>query len=1103
MIKAKILFIAFLLVLSLASAFPQNLLINEIMSSNSSTIADEDGDNSDWIELHNISNETIHLGGYGLSDDIDQPFRWIFPQKNIEPNGYLLIWTSGKNRINSQQPLHTNFSISSEGEKIILTNPDGQLVDMIDSIAIQSDISYGRLLNQTEEWRFFSPSSPGTANNETGYLLLLHAPTTSHTSGFYSQPFQLSISTNTPDAIIVFTTDGSIPDLNSNIYSSPIIIQSRVGEANTISMIPTNNNPDPGPPYYEGWQPPLGEVFKINVIRARVLHQDAPPGPVSSLSFLVDTEANQRYSLPVFSLTTNNDNLFDDEIGIYVHGNYTNYFQDGIEWERTANLSMIETDGSVAFTENIGIQTHGNTSRSRPRKSLRVIARAEYGNSWINYQLFPDKNTDIFKRFILRNSGNDWDMSIFRDAMLQSLARNLDVDHQFYRPAILFINGEYWGIHNVRERYDEHYIFAEYGIEEMEMTILENNSQHKFGNPSGTAHYNSMRSFVSTNNLAVDANFETLSTRMDIESFTDFQLAHILAMNTDWPGNNTLFWRYLRNNYDPNALNGRDGLWRWMLLDMDFGFGLNFNYVPGAGTGASHNTLAFALANNGPGWPNPPWSTFLLRNMVKNENYKQHFINRFCDLLNTDFKESKVVAVIDSIKNMLQPEMLEHINRWRRPISLNEWTSNIQVMRSFAQQRPSFIRQFIKSQFNLDSTALLTIQNNTPEMGTVQVNTIETGGLSWQGIYFTQIPIELEAHPKHGFRFVSWSGYSNSQSEKIDITMSSNTIIRAIFEVSNDFPGDSMNPQAYRLANGPYSFTCWDENNPEGQFPPHMIFQQSSKDDPSLSDQMTNPYHIPQGEYHADDAGSIGFPYRLTRRTRINGLGNEGISLINTGRGRDLGAAVLAVDTRAMDNITVSWKGGTIIPNSRAYAIRLQYRTDIEDDFTDVMDENGDPVEYYRRDQVYHQQVLPLVTLPEDANNQAYLQLRWKYYYTGQQIDLNDGSRDMLMVDNIVVSTVTMDVPERNKNTSSVNVSSYPNPFSEKTEIIISLSENATVIAEVFNQFGVQIGTLVNENLMTGTHIFTFDGSHLPAGNYFCVVRTAKNVVTRKILLLK
>lgn len=1078
----------------------QQVLINEIMSSNATTILDEDGNDSDWIEIYNTGAVAINLDGFGLSDDEAEPFKWIFPSFTLQPGMYKLLWASGKNRTNPQQPLHTNFSISTSGETLILSRPSGELMDQVQVVTLQTDISYGRNPQQIDQWLFYTQPSPGAPNSENGFGVLLEKPVFSHNAGYYTDSLLLGITNTNPDATIRYTVNGAIPTHDDPIYSETITLKSRAGDPNIISLIPTNDISDAGPPYYEGWQPPLGEVYKAHVLRARAFHADAPPGPVATGTYFIEPLAGQRFSLPVYSLTTNPENLFDDETGIYVHGNYTNYFQDGDEWERLAHLELFENNAGQVFSEDIGIRTHGNTTRSRPRKSLRIIFRKEYGNSWLEYPLFPDKAIAQYKRFILRNSGNDWDWAVFRDALAQSLAKGFDVDRQHYRPAIVMINGEYWGIHNTRDRYDEHYIFSHYGIGEHEMTILENNAVFKFGNEAGRAHYVAMTNYMNTYNLASDEHFAEIGTRMDLESFTDFQLTHIFAMNTDWPGNNTLMWRYLRDGYDPDALNGKDGRWRWMLLDLDFGFGLPFFYVPGVDQGAAHNTLAFALATNGPSWPNPPWSTAILRNLVKNQTYKRYFINRFSDLLNTRFSEDTVRHFVDSIANLIEPEMEEHIRRWRRPVNLVEWNQNIENIRSFAFERPGYLRQYLNQYFVAGGIVTLKLSLESQEMGYVHLNTIDIAGIGeWEGQYFRNIPVSLRAVALPGYRFVGWQGDAEGISENIEVSLTTSKHIRAIFEASDDFPGDSINPAAYRLANGPYSFSYWDANHAEGVFPPNMVFQQSSKNDPILSDELTHPYHIPPGEYHSDDASSIGFPYKLTRRTRLNGLGTEGISFINTGRGRDLGAAVLAVDTRGLSDITISWKAGTLIPNSRVYRLRLQYRIGIEGAFTDVINESGQVVEYVRNSQTGHEAGFGPVVLPYEINNQAYVQFRWKYYFTGEQLDQNDGSRDMLRLDDISVSTVTMKTPEIESKSKDF-LHTYPNPASAMLFISgkFNLTEESNLT--VFNPQGIAI---LEKRLPVRSSelVHSLNVSSWIPGLYIVVVSTKDGIHTRKVLI--
>jgi hypothetical protein len=764
-----------------------DIVINEIQASNLETIPDEDGDFEDWIELHNRGNSAVNLAGFALSDDQADSMKWIFPGVILAPDEYLVVFASDKNRLEPSNTLHTNFKISSAGEPVLLTNPEGEIIDQVPPVMHAADLSFGRMPNSSGNFLYLSTPTPGALNLGESFETLLSPLEFSHPDGFYASPFDLSITAAEPGVTIRYTTDGSEPDNTSPVYSGPMTISGRAGEPNTISMIPTNNNPEPGPPYFEGWQPPLGEVFKINVVRARAFHPAAPDGEVYTFTAMVDNNATQKYSLPVFSLITHPDNLFDDETGIYVPGNNENYFQDG--WERPAHIALFNPAGELEFKQNIGIRLNGNTTRSRPRKSLRIVSRAEYGESWINYQLFPDKDVEQFKRFILRNSGNDWDFSVFRDGLFQYLVKDLKVETQYYQPAVLFINGEYWGIHNIRDKYDDHYIFAHYGINENELTIMSDNSVHRWGVWEGTTHYNNLRSFIENNSMANASHYEHVVSQMDTESFIDFQLTHIFAKNTDWPGNNSLYWRYHRDEYAPEE-GYRDGRWRWIILDTDFGFDLPFFYVPGLDEGPAHNTLAFATEPNGPSWPNPPWSTLMLRKLLANDMFKTQFINRYCDLLNTTFSSEHVMSTIDSLSGNIAPEMAEHINRWRRPTSLSEWQENIQGLRDFASQRSAYQMQHLKSEFGLSDPVTLTVDVSNPSHGFVKVNSIDikssTMGISdnpypWSGDYFPNINHLLTAVPMPGYEFSHWTGAATGSSETTNISLNGNTEVKAHF----------------------------------------------------------------------------------------------------------------------------------------------------------------------------------------------------------------------------------------------------------------------------------------------------------------------------------
>lgn len=1086
-------------------------LLNEIMASNRSTHHDEDGEYNDWIEIYNPTDAWVALEGFGLSDDPDRPFRWVFPEVFVGPGQFLLVWASGKDRSDPHNPLHANFSISAAGEDVLLTHPSGELADLVPALPIPGGISYGRKPDGSEGWYFFRDPTPGAANTTTAYEGMLPEPAFSLPGGFYTGSFELSLSSTMEGAVIYYTLDGSLPGPDSPVFETVIPIDTREGEPNDISMVPTNNNPDPGPPYFEGWQPPDGEVQKATVVRAMAVRDGFIESPVATHTYLVDELGPDRYGLPVFFLNTGRENFFDPDIGIYVPGNHNNSFQRGEDWERPVHLAMFEPDGTLAFAAEMGVRIHGGTTRSRPRKSLRLYARAAYGDAWINHQLFPGKEIFQYKRFLLRNSGNDWDQSIFRDGFMQYLARDLHVDTQYFRPAIVFVNGEYWGLHNVRDRYDQHYIYSHYGLDEHEITGMENNGWHDYGNPSGMAHYQEMYSFIAENNMAHDPHMDHVRTLMDTRSFTDAQVANVFIMNTDWPGNNLVYWRRITGAYDPEAGDGLDGRWRWKMLDTDFGFGLNFHYVVGVNEGPAHNTLAMAMAPDGPSWPNPPWSTMLLRRLTLNQEFRTQFINRFADLMNTSFREERVVAVLDSLEAALQPEMEEHIRRWRRPVDLHEWQNNIQVMREFAWARPNHVRQHIQSQFQLNGTLELDLGLNNPVAGKVRLNTIlpELND-RWKGIYFQGVPVSLEPLPAKGYRFSHWSGVHAGTEELLVLTLHGDARLTAYFELDPDWEGDELNPLPYPLADGPYRFDAWDENEPEGSFPPHMLFLQSDMDDPGLKDEMTHRYHVPASDYHNDDAGSEGYVYRLTGRTRINGLGNQGISFINTGRGRDLGAAILALDTRGVQDVEVSWTGGTLIPNARLYAIRLQYRVGLEGAFSDVKDAMGEVVEYVRSDAEGHEWRFDPVRLPDLANNQAHVQLRWKYYFTGQRLDADHGRRDMLRLDDVLVTAAELttgveETPESVKDAGSGTrlLQNAPNPFRAQTTVGFNLAVPGEVRIELFDSRGNLRVVLADGYYDQGSHSLVVDGARLEAGLYHVRMTTRAYSGVIRMLLVK
>lgn len=822
----KLFLVLFAVISFTCTTYSQNLAINEVMASNSSTIADEDGDYEDWIELYNYGTEPVNLYGYGLSDSYNKPYKWVFPEITIQPGEFLLIFASSKNKTNPAHQLHTNYGISADGEEIILTNPNGVLVDELLPIPLPSDISYGRSPDGTGSWLYFNEPTPGAANLTQGYNEILDPPAFSHQRGFYDLPFELSITHPDPEVTIVYTLDGSDPDIDntggntfayknqypkepgdpfgpflyhgytSHNYDSPIYIYNKSAKADKLTHI--SSTIDAQPSYF-----PTTPVSKGMVVRAKVFKPGAMESKTLTYTFFVGNTFNQ-HTLPIISFTTQASNLFDYDNGIYVAGadfdswrnanmntiisdwnKPANYTRKDDEWEQPAHIEIFDNNVINPITNwDIGFRLHGGATRYYQMKSIRLYARGGYGNSYMEYPFFGQGNDASFKRLILRNSGNDFKSTMFRDAAIQQIVKHMNFNIQDYQPVVLYINGEYWGIHNIRERYDKHYIARYYGVDPENIDFLEMNAVPKEGD---AIHYLSLRNYIKNNSMSDPLHYQYINTQMDIENYIDYYISNTFAGNIDWPHNNILYWRLKTESYNPNAPVGHDGRWRWMLNDTDLSFGISSQY----GNPVSFDMISWITNPNGNDRvPNAPWINLIMVNLMENDSFKLRFINRFADMLNTTFLPDRMINIINSMKQAIMSETPRHIQRWRGISSINSWNNNINVMINFAQQRSFYQRQHIRDHFDIESDIDVTLDVSNTEAGYIRINTInitpDTPGVPedtypWTGIYFHNIPIEIEAIAEPGFVFSHWTGSINSDDAVLQLTPTGNIELTAHF----------------------------------------------------------------------------------------------------------------------------------------------------------------------------------------------------------------------------------------------------------------------------------------------------------------------------------
>ncbi|MAJ90629.1 MAG: hypothetical protein CMF40_00370, partial [Legionellales bacterium] len=903
--------------ISLSFLFGQTVQLNEIVSSNGSSLFDEDGDTPDWIELFNTTDQSIDLLGFGITDDPGDLSKWTFPTFHLEPNSFIVLFASDKDRkeiiaqwdakinwgdswsywVGSSSPisnwelpetdisfwptgnsgfgygdnddnteisqvvsvfvkkdfevddpsivlkalfhidyddgyiaylngvefsranlgsagsnvdynttttalheaeiysggfperipidlnefpilagtntlavqvhnysntssdlscipfltlgyeieientiepneliglppsfLHTNFKISSSGESIILSDPSEIILDSIAAGETETDMSYGRIL-ETEVWALFDEPTPGASNSTSTFIGSLAAPEFSIGSGFYDQN-QLSLELSVPNesATIYFTLDGSIPSIHGLPYEYPIVIN-----LNTV-------------------------------VRARAFLDQWVPSEIESKTYILEDDLGEM-ELPAIFISTDNNSFFDEDTGMYVMGPNAewqfpyfgaNFWED---WERPIHFEILEVDGS-GYNANAGAKIFGGWSRAFPQKSLSIFSRSYLGPSSFDYPLFPDSETSSYEAFVIRNSGNDWESTVLRDGFTTSLAHDLDIDLQKYRPTILFINGEFWGIQNLREKVNEHFLSSKHSIAPEHIDLLDLEGINDENIVHGTnSDYKILLDYLNDQDMSEPIVQNALENWIDIESYMSYQAFQIFVDNRDWPGNNIKFWRDHRVG----------GKWRWILYDTDFSFSIwdanAYNF----------NTLGFALEPNGPGWPNPPWSTFIFRKMMENNYFKNSFINIYCDMLNTVFQPEFISERLDSISGNIASMIPTHRDRWFNsgnwPNSAVNWEARLNNMENFGNQRRIRAIGHIIDEFDLPNIAQVDLSVTPPFGGYIEINTLDIKESNWQGYYFPSVPIEVKAIQNDGFEFSHWLQFpDSSNSMRIDIT---------------------------------------------------------------------------------------------------------------------------------------------------------------------------------------------------------------------------------------------------------------------------------------------------------------------------------------------
>jgi len=545
----------------------RSVLITEFMASNGSAvpleageILDGNGASSDWIELHNTSDHDLDIGGWYLTDEAANPGKWPFPPgTTIAAGGYLLVFASSKSQqdnpdnfpyTDSLGYLHTNFSLSRDGEYLALVRPNLSIAHEYASVdngggdygypEQERNISYG-LYDDTE--RFFAAPTPAAANDPV-YVDFVAPVEFSHKRGFYTGRIDVVLETATEGATIRWTTDGSRPDIsNGTTYQGPI----PVDKTTTLRAVALR----------AGWRP--SPVQTHTYIRPdKVLTQRAPADyPTSWSGYPADYEMDPEIydssaysssmdaalrSLPVLSLVTEKDNFFGS------NGIYTNPTASGPAWERPVSAEYFNTSDGREFQIDCGVRIYGGANRQPrkcPKHTLRLLFKSDYGPSKLDFPLFGDGAVNSFDTLILRGGYNNswihWSpgqrrrCQFIRDQWIRDsqLAMGQVSAHGSF--VHLYINGLYWGLYNITERPQASFAAKYYGGEKEQWDAL--NSGAAVGE-SSTSSWATAQSVADTVNMSTTAGYEALGEHVDIPNLIDYMIVQLYGGNQDWDSHN-------------------------------------------------------------------------------------------------------------------------------------------------------------------------------------------------------------------------------------------------------------------------------------------------------------------------------------------------------------------------------------------------------------------------------------------------------------------------------------------------------------------------------------------------------------------------------------
>lgn len=639
-------------------------------------------------------------------------------------------------------------------------------------------------------------------------------------SGYYSQSFDLTISAQ-PGYTIYYTTDGSKPqpgDASTKQYTGPI----RVANQKNTEPVLTRSEYAKQFVVSDGWNgayvPSKSNLDRASIIRAAGVDASGAMTLVSTRTYFIGNNIKEAYNgCAVMSIVTDPDNLLDGKTGIYVLGDaynslyypgdkeleeYANFMQHGQEWERSSYMEFFNGEDTADVSLGVGIRIHGGYSRRNQQKSINVYFREDYDYGTKNlkgYELIPDSGKNKYKNVMLRNGGNDADITKFQDVFIQSMVTDKNFTTQAARPCMLYLNGEYWGLYNLTEKYSDKYLEEQFDVNNKNVIVYKDMEidEGEDLDPDG----NALKELLALGNLDMtkEENYKKFQDMVDIDSYIDYYATEVYICNNDWwsgtndetPNNNIEFWKVADPSQEDASNPYADGKWRYMLFDTEWSMGIyNSNEA-----GAYYDSIKYHAMgeDNGKGDP-------VFKALMKNSDFRMRFTNALLDVRNWNFEYNRASAALDKMTAIYTPLMEKNRIRW----NTGNVSGGVNNMRNFLKNRPGYIFTMLENnmqELKNNERSEVNLWDNIGSSDCIKINTIVPDiSKSWNGEYYRAYPITVKANAVSGYDFDHWeitgakAEDENAQEKKVTLN-DAKVSIQAIYkDAEGDIPVPSATP---------------------------------------------------------------------------------------------------------------------------------------------------------------------------------------------------------------------------------------------------------------------------------------------------------------------